>query len=111
VLRPADIEASVALRSEDDGFYSRSVSSMTASLLAAAGWRSEASEFFYMDTWSPPASLSSQLLLLLGDPLQAVDDIPFTPTTLVGDYACQAGGGGGGSSGGGGSAGSTSGAS
>jgi hypothetical protein len=47
VLRPADIEASVALRSEDDGFWARHVSAMVKALLAAGGWRADASEYFY----------------------------------------------------------------
>lgn len=34
---PADIEGSVALRAEDDAFWSRSVSSMIAALLKEAG--------------------------------------------------------------------------
>jgi hypothetical protein len=47
LLQPADIQASVALRSEDDAFWGRHVSAMVAALLAAGGWRAEASEYFY----------------------------------------------------------------
>lgn len=90
LLQPADIQASVALRSEDDGFWSRHVSSMVGALLAVGGWRAEASEYFYQDDWSGPTSLRGKILLLLGDPLQAVD-IPWTPTTLVQDWSAQAG--------------------
>ncbi|KAI8462490.1 MAG: hypothetical protein J3K34DRAFT_448048 [Monoraphidium minutum] len=88
LLQPADIQASVALRSEDDGFWGRHASAMVGALLAAGGWRCDASEYFYQDDWSGPTSLGARLLLALGDPLQAVD-IPWTPTTLVGDYTCQ----------------------
>jgi hypothetical protein len=86
LLQPADIEGSVALRAEEDAFWSRHVSSMLAALFRAGGAEAVASEFFYQDTWSGPTRLADKLLLLLGDPLQLVD-VPWTPTTLVQDWS------------------------
>ncbi|GBF88207.1 hypothetical protein Rsub_00919 [Raphidocelis subcapitata] len=88
MLQPADIRASVALRSEEDGFWGRHVSAAVGALLAAGGWSTlnTPGEYFYQDDWKGPSSLGDKLLLALGDPLQTVD-IPWTPTTLVSDYA------------------------
>jgi hypothetical protein len=73
----------VALRAEEDGFWSRHVSSMIGALLKSAGYSSvTADEYFYQDYWAGPSSAADKLLLLLGDPLQQVD-VPWTPTTLV----------------------------
>ena len=83
---PADIEASVALRAEEDGFWSRSLSSMMMQLMKEAGYQSVGvDEYFYQDYWSGPQSLQDKVLLLLGDPLQQVD-VPWKPTTLVQDW-------------------------
>eukprot|EP00775_Hariotina_reticulata_P007811 gene7811-8008_t len=80
---PADIEGAVALRAEEDGFWSRQVSSMLVALFQAAGYSSPAAdEYFYQDYWAGPSSAADKLLLLLGDPLQQVA-VPWTPTTLV----------------------------
>lgn len=80
---PADIEGSVALRSEEGGFWSRQVSSMLAALLHAGGYHSASvDEYFYQDYWQGPSRAADKLLLLFGDPLQQVD-VPWTPTTLV----------------------------
>ncbi|KAF6256925.1 hypothetical protein COO60DRAFT_59654 [Scenedesmus sp. NREL 46B-D3] len=84
--QPADIEGCVSLRQEEDGFWSRHISSMLAALLAAGGYSAEAvDEYFYQDSWQGPSSAAGRLLLLFGDPLQQVD-VPWTPTTLVQDW-------------------------
>jgi hypothetical protein len=84
--QPADIEGCVSLRSEEDGFWSRHVSSMLAALLTAGGYSAESTdEYFYQDNWQGPSSAAGKLLLLFGDPLQQVD-VPWTPTTLVQDW-------------------------
>eukprot|EP00882_Tetradesmus_deserticola_P020951 GHRQ01022644.1.p1 GENE.GHRQ01022644.1~~GHRQ01022644.1.p1 ORF type:complete len:196 (+),score=84.50 GHRQ01022644.1:453-1040(+) len=84
--QPADIEGCVSLRQEEDGFWSRHVSSMLAALLAAGGYSAESvDEYFYQDSWQGPSSAAGKLLLLFGDPLQQVD-VPWTPTTLVQDW-------------------------
>lgn len=83
--QPADIEASVALRSEEEGFWSRHVSSMLVALLREGGYQPAVDEYFYQDSWSGPSSTADKLLLLFGDPLQQVG-IPWTPTTLVQDW-------------------------
>lgn len=80
--QPADIEGVVALRSEEDGFWSRHVSSLVAALLRAGGYAPAVDEYFYQDFWSGPESTADKLLLLFGDPLQQVE-VPWNPTTLV----------------------------
>lgn len=161
LYKPVDIEGSIALRSEEDGFWQRSVSAMLHCLLKAAGcsggqvlqpvllcgWArasmmllslppvgsqpcelsqrgmvhdfltcccgrtmlcqascscllhtscalhayclycypragTTVDEYFYQDTWEGAKSLSDQILLYLGDPLEQVG-IDFTPSTLV----------------------------
>eukprot|EP00955_Chlamydomonas_euryale_P012820 138311-Chlamydomonas_euryale.AAC.2 len=86
IHEPADIKGSIALRAEEDGFWSRAVSSMVAVLLKQAGYgEAVADEYFFQDEWSGPTDFSSQLLMLLGDPLEMVD-VPFVPTTLIQNY-------------------------
>jgi hypothetical protein len=91
--QPADIEGSVALRQEEDGFWGHACSGLLGAVLEAGGWGGEGAggavdgsvtvdEFFYQDVWSGPASLGDRVLLLLGDPLQRVE-VPFSPQTLV----------------------------
>jgi hypothetical protein len=101
---PADIEASVALLQEEEGFWGRSCSALLGAVFEAGGWGAASvagagsgpaaaggggggggaavDEFFYQDAWSGPSALGDRLLLLLGDPLQQVE-VPFTPQTLV----------------------------
>lgn len=86
VYLPADVQGSVALRAEEDAFWGRWVSSMLLTVLSTAGYSASVDEFFYQDYWSGPNSLSDQVLLVFGDPLQKVD-IPFIPTTLVQDWS------------------------
>lgn len=80
--QPADIEGSVALRSEEDGFWSRYISSLITAALHEAGYAASVDEYFYQDYWSGPEKPADKLLLLFGDPLQQVD-VPWNPTTLV----------------------------
>jgi hypothetical protein len=80
--QPADIEGAVALRSEDDSFWSRHASSLISALLHAGGYSPVVDEYFYQDSWSGPQSTADKLLLLFGDPLQQVE-VPWYPTTLV----------------------------
>ena len=77
----------VALRAEEEGFWSRVISSMITELLASTIVRKNITvdEYFYQDGWSGPTSAKDKFLLLVGDPLQMVD-IPWTPTTLVQDW-------------------------
>lgn len=83
LLQPADIEGCVALRAEDDGFWSRHISSILAALLHTAGYSSAAAdEYFYQDYWQGPSRAADKLLMMFGDPLQQVE-VPWTPTTLV----------------------------
>lgn len=89
--RPADIEGSVALRAEEDGFWARHVSGMLQHLLAAGGYSNAiVDEYFYQDYWSGPTGTADKLLLLFGDPLQQVQ-VPWTPTTLVQNWQLPAG--------------------
>ena len=89
LLQPADIEGSVALRSEEDGDM-RVTSSLLAALLEAGGYVGVVcDEFWSQDSWSGPQSAGGKLLMLLGDPLQAVD-IPWQPTTLVQNWTLAA---------------------
>ncbi len=130
--RPADIGASVALRSEEGGAWPHTVSLCLEQLLrrqagrrgqqgqeqgrpqaggvssglgsASAGYGSgaeesgsgargaqaggavvEVDEYFYQDVWQGPRGFGSQLLLLLGDPLEQVG-VDFVPTSLVQDW-------------------------
>ncbi|MEW5305544.1 MAG: hypothetical protein WDW36_008078 [Sanguina aurantia] len=81
--QPADLAGSVAIRSEDEGFWPRAVSSMLKHLLADAGYTAATvDEYFFQDIWEGPTSLSDRLLLLFGDPLERVE-VPFNPSTLV----------------------------
>ena len=84
--QPVDIEGAVALRSEEDGFWSRHVSSLVAAMLHAAGYQPVVDEYFYQDYWSGPQSPADKLLLLFGDPLQQVE-VPWNPTTLVQNWS------------------------
>jgi hypothetical protein len=80
---PADIQGSVALRAEEEGFFGRHISSMLVQLLASGGYgNAAADEYFYQDYWSGPQKVADKVLLLLGDPLQQVE-VPWTPETLV----------------------------
>lgn len=72
----------MALRSEEDGFWSRHVSSLIAALLHQQGYAPMVDEYFYQDYWSGPENKLDKLLLLLGDPLEQVQ-VPWNPTTLV----------------------------
>ncbi|KAK9866449.1 hypothetical protein WJX84_012457 [Apatococcus fuscideae] len=84
--QPADLSASVSLREEEKGFWSRNASSMLQAVLAAAGYPAAAAdEFFFQNKWQGPSSLKERILLFLGDPLQQVG-VPFNPTTLVQDW-------------------------
>lgn len=47
LLQPADIEASVALRAEQDAFWPRSVSAMLAALLRAGGHAGAAADEYF----------------------------------------------------------------
>lgn len=76
----------MALRSEEDGFWSRHVSSLIAALLESSGYTPVVDEYFYQDYWSGPQSTAGKLLLLFGDPLQQVD-VPWNPTTLVQNWS------------------------
>lgn len=79
----ADIEAAVALRSEEDGFWSRIVSSLLVAMFRAGGYDGAvADEYFVQDVWQGPSSVADKLLLLLGDPLEEVG-IDFAPSTLI----------------------------
>jgi hypothetical protein len=85
--QPADIEGAVALRSEEDGFWSRHASSLLAALLQAGGYGAAGvDEYFYQDYWSGPESTADKLLMMFGDPLQQVE-VPWNPTTLVQNWA------------------------
>lgn len=129
--RPADIGASVALRSEEGAAWPHTVSLCLEQLLrreaarqgqgrlqegGAGGTSSglgagygigaeesgsgaqgaqedgtvvvEVDEYFYQDVWQGPRGLGSQLLLLLGDPLEQVG-VDFVPTSLVQDWRLQ----------------------
>lgn len=79
---PADIEGSVSLRSEHEGFWSSSVSSMLQSLFRRAGVDAAVDEFFFQDQWEPPQGLAERVLLFLGDPLQRVE-VPWRPQSLI----------------------------
>ena len=70
------------MRSEDDSFWSRAVSSTLCELLRDAGYTPTVDEFFLQDTWQQPKGLSQQLLLLFGDPLNVVD-VPWLPQSLI----------------------------
>eukprot|EP00798_Chlamydomonas_sp_ICE-L_P001943 gene1943-33354_t len=84
--QPADIGGSVALRSEEDGFWSRSLPTMSSALMTAAGYPDViVDDYFYQDEWEGPTGLFDKFLLLIGDPLEMVD-IPFTPSTLVQNF-------------------------
>ncbi|KAG1667070.1 hypothetical protein FOA52_000433, partial [Chlamydomonas sp. UWO 241] len=88
--QPADIAGSIALRAEEDGFWSRAVSSMAVALMGKAGYgRAVVDEYFVQDTWQGPPSLAARVLLALGDPLEMVD-VPFVPSTLVQDWVLEA---------------------
>lgn len=81
--QPADIEGAVALRSEEDGFWSRHISSLISALLRSGGYSPVVDEYFSQDAaWRGPQSAGGKLLLLLGDPLNQVD-VPWDPDTLV----------------------------
>ncbi|PNH12105.1 hypothetical protein TSOC_001013 [Tetrabaena socialis] len=110
--RPADILASVALRSEEGGAWPRTVSSCIELLLEPLGFQAaagpplpatqqqqqqqqqrqqrqlEVSEYFYQDAWMGPKDWKQQLLLFLGDPLEQVG-VDFVPTTLVQNWRLQ----------------------
>lgn len=83
--RPADVEGSVSLRSEEDGFWSRAVSSMLIQLLRDGGYDAAADEYFLQDEWEPPRGLRERLLLFLGDPLMEVE-VPWRPESLIQDW-------------------------
>jgi hypothetical protein len=85
---PADIEGSVSLRTEQDGFWSRSVSNMIKRLLALAGYAATADEFFMQDNWQPPSSVQDRLLLFLGDPLNQVE-VPWKAESLIQNWNVQ----------------------
>jgi hypothetical protein len=79
---PADVEGSVSLRSEENGFWGRPVSSMLGRLLHHAGYQSTVDEFFFQDEWAPPAGLKQKIMLFLGDPLMEVE-VPWQPESLI----------------------------
>eukprot|EP00892_Ulva_mutabilis_P005388 jgi/Ulvmu1/3220/UM015_0261.1 len=83
--QPADIEGSVSLRSEENGFWSRSVSSILQSLLKDAGYSSSVDEVFFQDEWQPPKSLKDRIVLFFGDPLMQVE-VPWEPQSLIQNY-------------------------
>lgn len=80
---PADIEGSVSLRSEQDGFWSRSISSMLMQLFVAAGYGASVDELFIQDQWGGPKSLKDKVLLFFGDPLLMEVEVPWIPQSLV----------------------------
>lgn len=80
--QPADIHGSVSLRSEQDGFNSRSVANLLRRLFARAGYDAHADEVFLQDAWHGPKGLKDRILLFLGDPLMSVE-VPWTPESLV----------------------------
>ena len=89
---PADIAGGVALRAEEDGFWSRAVSSMISRLLYCSGYgrgNTSVDEYFFQDAWSGPTRLQDKVLLFFGDPLQLVD-VPWAPTTLVQNWTVSA---------------------
>ena len=83
---PADVEGSVSLRSEHEGFWSSSVSSMLQSLFRRAGVNAAVDEFFFQDQWEPPQGLAERALLFFGDPLQRVE-VPWRPQSLIQNWA------------------------
>ncbi|KAF5837526.1 hypothetical protein DUNSADRAFT_4219 [Dunaliella salina] len=86
LYQPADLEGSIALRSEEEAFWPSTVPNMITLLLEAAGYQQAISDtYFYQDRWQGPKSWTDQLLLKLGDPLEQVG-IDFYPTTLVMDW-------------------------
>lgn len=87
--KPADIEGSVSLRGEQDGFWSRSISNMLRRLFVQAGYQVAVDESFLQDTWHPPRGLPQQVLLFLGDPLNQVD-VPWVPETLIQNWSVRA---------------------
>eukprot|EP01023_Acetabularia_acetabulum_P018652 TRINITY_DN19420_c0_g2_i6.p1 TRINITY_DN19420_c0_g2~~TRINITY_DN19420_c0_g2_i6.p1 ORF type:complete len:230 (-),score=32.63 TRINITY_DN19420_c0_g2_i6:735-1424(-) len=83
IHRPADIEASVAMREEDDGFWGASVSSMLMHLLKLCGYENvKVDEYFFQDAWRAPPSSWDRVKLMFGDPLET-SYVPWEPQTLV----------------------------
>ena len=80
--QPADIEGNVSLRSEQNGFWSRSVSNMLRRLIVAAGYSATVDEVFIQDTWAPPSGLKERILLFFGDPMMEVE-VPWKPESLI----------------------------
>ena len=72
----------MSLRSEQDGFWSRSVSSMLGQLFQAAGYQPTVDEVFIQDQWAGPRGMRQKMLLFLGDPLMEVD-VPWVPESLI----------------------------
>jgi len=86
LYQPAELEGSIALRSEEEAFWPSTVPNMIMLLLEAAGYQQAFPDtYFYQDRWQGPKSWTDQLLLKLGDPLEQVG-IDFYPTTLVMDW-------------------------
>jgi len=87
LLRPADLDASVAMRAEESGrLFPRPAACMVLAVLRAAGaGAATASESFFQDAFQPPESLSDRLLLAVGDPLFRVR-VPWEPTSVVIDF-------------------------
>lgn len=83
---PADIQGSVSLRGEEDGWWGRAESSLLAAVLAAGGHPDATTdEFFFQDQWQGPKALADKALLFFGDPLQTVE-VPWVPTSLIQDW-------------------------
>ena len=84
--QPADLQASVSLRSEQDGFTSRSVANMLRQLFAKVDYAASTDEVYLQDAWHGPTNLKDRILLFLGDPLMTVE-VPWTPESLIQNWA------------------------